>query len=67
MGTQGSSPVQRLQIIGVSVVGAIAVIAFVLSLLIDGGTGDALRTVAGIAAAICAVIGVSFALTGGRS
>lgn len=59
------SPLRRLQIVGISVVGAVAVIAFFLSLAFDGAAADALRVVAYVAAGLCALIGVSFAVPGG--
>lgn len=58
-------PVLRYQVIGVSVVGAVAVVTFLLSFVVDAATGETLRVVAAIAAGICAIIGVSFALTRG--
>lgn len=41
-------------------------VAFLLSLLLDGSPADTLRTVATVSAGICAVIGVSFAVMGGN-
>ncbi|MBZ2194974.1 hypothetical protein [Occultella gossypii] len=57
--------IRRWQVLSISVIGAVAVITFILSLLIADAAG-ALRTIAYVAAGICAVIGVSFALTGSR-
>lgn len=57
---------RRWQIRAVGVAGAIAVLAFVLSLLMSGTGAETFRTVATVAAGACAVIGVSFALTGER-
>lgn len=61
-----SGQIRRWQILGVSVLGAVAVIAFVLSLLLTGSGAATLRTVATVAAGGCAIIGVSFAVIGGN-
>ena len=61
----GAGPVRRWQILGVSIVGAVAVLAFLLSLLLSGAAAETMRTVATVAAGGCAVIGVSFAVIGG--
>ncbi|WP_148239407.1 hypothetical protein [Ruania zhangjianzhongii] len=58
--------VRRWQILGVSILGGLAVVAFLLSLLLSGSPADTLRTVATVAAGSCAVIGVSFAVIGGN-
>ena len=58
--------VRRWQVLGVSVLGAVAVLAYLLSLLLTGSGADTLRTVATVAAGGCAVIGVSFAIIGGN-
>lgn len=55
----------RLQVVAISVVGAIAVLCFVASLLLDGAISGTLSTVALVAAGVCAVIGVTFAFVGG--
>lgn len=65
MATPSPSPIRRLQTISISVVGAVAVCCFVLSLTTDGGTADVWRTIAFVAAGIAALIGVSFAIVGG--
>lgn len=59
-------PVRRVQLLAITIVGLLAVIAFVLSLLIGGGSGHALTSVAGGLGILCAVIGVSFAIVGNR-
>ncbi|MGO1538931.1 MAG: hypothetical protein ACTHZ9_01205 [Leucobacter sp.] len=59
------TPGRRFQIIAVSIFGAIAVITFLVAWLLDGGAAEALRMIAYVAAGICAVIGISFAFTGG--
>lgn len=59
-----ASPALRLQIIAVSIFGAIAVVSFVLSLVLDGGLAEILQEIALFAAIICAAIGISFAITG---
>lgn len=57
-------PIRRLQVLAITVVGAIAVLLFLLSLLVDGGAGQTLERAAGGFGIACAVIGVSFALVG---
>lgn len=59
------SPLRRLQVVGISVVGAVAALAFLVSLALVGAAADALRVVAYVAAGLCALIGVSFAIPGG--
>lgn len=54
----------KLQVVGITIVGAVAVICYVLSLLLEGEITNTLRTIAYIAAGISALIGVSFAITG---
>lgn len=63
MSTHGATPVQKFQIIAVSVVGVIAGVCFLVSLLVAGSDGSMWRTFALIAAVACAVIGASFLLT----
>ncbi|WP_349828718.1 hypothetical protein [Brevibacterium litoralis] len=53
-----------VQIVAVSLVGAVAVVCFLVSFNVGPDTSGVLRTIAYIAAGICAVIGLSFALTG---
>ncbi|WP_193106868.1 hypothetical protein [Brachybacterium sp. FME24] len=69
MDTSAASParssLRRIQVLAVTLAGAIAVVCFVASMLLDGGTGDGFRILAYIAAGVCAVIGVSFAVVGG--
>ena len=65
MSREPASPLQRAQVVGISVVGAITVICYALSLILDDPAADTLRTIAVVTAGICAVIGVSFAFTGG--
>lgn len=60
-----STPVRRFQVIAVSVVGVIAGLCFLGSFLAEGESASTLRTAATVAAGICALIGVSFAFTGG--
>lgn len=48
--------------LALTAVGAVAILAFVASLLTDGALSDTLRFVAGGAAVVCAAIGVMFAL-----
>lgn len=68
MATSGArSPlpaVRRLQILAITVVGALAVMTFLASLLVGGATGETLNAVAGGLGIACAVIGVSFAIVG---
>ena len=59
-------PIRRLQILAISIVGALAVLAFVLSLVLGGDLGQTLNTIAGGLGIACAVIGVSFAVVGNR-
>lgn len=59
-------PIRRLQILAISIVGALAVIAFVLSLAFGGDLAQTLNTIAGGLGIACAVIGVSFAVVGNR-
>ncbi|QZY52388.1 hypothetical protein [Leucobacter tenebrionis] len=66
MGKGELSGIRRWQVVGVSIFGVIAGLCFLGSFLIDGDTASLLRTLAGIAAGICAVIGVSFAFTGDK-
>ncbi|MGJ3508708.1 hypothetical protein [Enemella sp. A6] len=63
-GSTAMAGIFKLQVIGVSVVGAIAVISYIVSHMVSGDLASTLRTVAYVAAAVAAVIGVSFALTG---
>ena len=68
MATPGARPsvpaIRRLQILAISVVGALAVLMFLASLLVGGPTGETLSAVAGGLGIACAVIGVSFAVVG---
>lgn len=57
-------PIRRLQILAISLVGALAVLLFLLSLLVHGGTGQMLERIAGGFGIACGVIGVSFAFLG---
>jgi succinate-acetate transporter protein len=60
------TPIRRLQLIAITLVGLLAVLAFLLSLAISGETGQTLHSVAGGLGILCAVIGVSFAVVGNR-
>lgn len=60
------NPVRRWQIILISIVGAVAVITYLCSLLLDGSSAETLNTVAAGAGFGCAVIGVSFAVIGNK-
>ncbi|WP_144276663.1 hypothetical protein [Parenemella sanctibonifatiensis] len=60
-----ASTILRIQTISISVVGAVAVLCFLVSLVTSGDLSATLGTVAAVAAGVCAVIGVSFAVTGG--
>lgn len=68
MATSGARPallvVRRLQILAITVVGALAVLTFLASLLVGGATGETLNAVASGLGIACAVIGVSFAIVG---
>lgn len=57
-------PIRRLQLIAITLVGLLAVVAFALSLAISGEAGAMLNSVAGGLGILCAVIGVSFAVVG---
>lgn len=59
-------PIRRLQLIAITVVGLLAVLAFILSLALGGDSGQTLNSVAGGLGIVCAVIGVSFAMVGNR-
>lgn len=61
-----ASPIRRLQLVAITVVGPLAVLAFVLSLVISGDAGATLNAVAGGLGILCAVIGVSFAVVWNR-
>lgn len=56
----------RYQVVAISVAGAVAVVCFLLSLLLATEIAGVLRSIATVAAIICAIIGVSFAFTGSR-
>lgn len=56
--------IRRIQLVAITVVGALAVLTFLASVLIGGPTGEALNAVAGGLGIACAVIGVSFAIVG---
>lgn len=57
------NPIRRLQVVGVAVVGVVAGIAFVLSLVLEPELAGVFRVIAMVAAFVCALIGVSFAFT----
>jgi len=57
-------PIRRLQILAIAVVGALAVLAYIVSALLEGGTAELLQRLAGGLGILCAVIGVSFAVVG---
>lgn len=57
------SPTLRMQTAALCIVGAIAVICFVLSFMLDGGS-SLFRTLGYVFGGIAALIGVSFAFTG---
>lgn len=57
----------RVQVIAISVVGAAAVILFVISKLVAGDLSATLSNIAGILGIVCAVIGVTFSFTAGRA
>ena len=59
-------PVRRVQLLAITIVGLLAVITFVVSLLIGGGSGEMLNGVAGGLGILCGVIGISFAIVGNR-
>lgn len=59
-------PVRRLLLLALAVVGALAILAFVLSLLLHGGIGGALGGVSLGLGVLCAVIGFSVAFVGNR-
>lgn len=56
-------PVRRLLLLALAVVGALAILAFVLSLLLHGGIGGGVALGLGV---LCAVIGFSVAFVGNR-
>lgn len=66
MNEKNPDPILRIQVIAISVVGAVAVICYVLSSVLAPEYKDVLRSIAWVAGIICAVIGVSFAITGAR-
>ena len=59
-------PIRRLQILTISIVGALAVLTFLLALLLTGGIAEMLRNIAFGLGIACAVIGASFAIVGNR-
>lgn len=63
MAEQQMSSILKVQVGAVSVVGAVAVILFVIAVLTSGGTSDMFMRSAAIAGVACGVIGVSFAFT----
>lgn len=69
MATPGARPsvpaIRRPQILAITLVGALAVLTFLASLLVGGQTGETLSAVAGGLGIACAVIGVLLAFTGG--
>lgn len=65
MADQRLNPIRRIQIVAVSVIGAIAVLSYVVAQwFTDGSASNTWMTVASIAGIGCAVIGVSFAVVG---
>lgn len=56
--------IRRLQIVTISVVGALAVLAFLLSLLLTGGIGELLGSMAFGLGIVRAVIGVLLPVVG---
>lgn len=64
--TPAPSLLRRLQVLAVSIAGALAVVCFLLSLLLEGGLADTLRIAAIVTAAVCIAVGLSFAVIGGR-
>lgn len=60
------SSVRRVQIIALMVCGVLAGITWILSLVLDGSAGEAMGIAAAVFAGLCAVVGISFAVVGGR-
>ncbi|MEE1617236.1 hypothetical protein [Brachybacterium sp. J153] len=60
------SPVRRVQVLAVSIAGGLAVLLYLLHLVIGGDAGAGLRSAAVACAVVAALIGVSFAVVGGR-
>lgn len=63
MAEQKMSSILKVQVGAVSVVGAVAVILFVIATLTSGDTSEATMRAAAIAGCACGVIGFTFALT----
>lgn len=57
----------RIQVIAISIVGAAAVILFIISRFVEGELATSLSNVAGVLGIACAVIGFTFSLTAGRA
>lgn len=64
--TPAPTLLRRIQVLAVSIAGALAVICFLLSLLLEGGLADTLQIAAIVAAAVSVAVGLSFAVIGGR-
>jgi len=54
--------VRRWQVRGVAVLGAVAVLTYLCSLLTEGPVTDVLRTIATVAAVGCALVGMAVAV-----
>ncbi|MGO1972284.1 MAG: hypothetical protein ACTH2Q_04925 [Propionibacteriaceae bacterium] len=67
MAEQQMSTILKVQVGAVSVVGAVAVILFVVAVLTSGDTSDMFMRAAAIAGVACAVIGVTFAFTASKA
>lgn len=59
-------PIRRLQILAISIVGALAVLSYAAATLLGGASADLLQNIAGVLGIFCAVIGVSFAVVGNQ-
>lgn len=60
------SPVRRVQVLAVSIAGGLAVLLFLLHLVLGGDAGAGLRAAAIACAFVAALVGVSFAVVGGK-
>lgn len=60
------SPVRRVQVLAVSIAGGLAVLLYLLHLLLGGDAGAGLRAAAVACAFVAALVGVSFAVVGGK-
>lgn len=67
MAEQRMSPILKIQVGAVSVVGAVAVILFVIAVLTSGDTADMFMRAAAIAGVACGVIGVTFSFTASKA